>query len=72
MTDYTFLTGEDGGETVAQGRVDTMRTRLSYGTSILQGETKGEYGFAYSYDANGNITHEYDTEWENWLMYYGK
>ena len=59
VTDYTFLTGEDGGETVAQGRVDTMRTRLSYGTSILQGETKGEYGFAYSYDANGNITHEY-------------
>lgn len=59
VTDYTYKAAVNNGITAAQGYVDTLQTRVTYGTSMTAENTVKSYGFAYDYDANGNITYEY-------------
>ena len=59
LADYTYKTVGDGETAAATGQVDTLESRVTYGTTMQGENTVARYGFAYDYDANGNITHEY-------------
>ena len=59
LADYTYKTVGDGETPAATGQVDTLESRVTYGTTMQGENTVARYGFAYDYDANGNITHEY-------------
>ena len=57
--DYGYKTAAQGETTAATGQVDSMVSRVTYGTSMVDANNVVRYGFAYDYDANGNITNEY-------------
>lgn len=59
VTDYTYQTKQQNGTAIATGQVDTLQSRVTYGTAMAAENTQAQYGFAYEYDANGNITEEY-------------
>lgn len=59
VTDYTYQTKQQNETAVATGQVDTLQSRVTYGTAMAAENTQAQYGFAYEYDANGNITEEY-------------
>ena len=59
LADYTYKTVGDGETAAATGQVDTLESRVTYGTTMQGENTVARYGFAYDYDANGNITNEY-------------
>ncbi len=58
VTDYTYHT--EKGNT--QGRVKAMRSRVTYGTSMVQENATYAYFHEYYYDKNGNISHILDIE----------
>ena len=58
VTDYTYKTYGENNSFVG-GQVDTLTSRVTYGDSMSAENTVKEYGLAYEYDENGNITHEY-------------
>lgn len=61
VTDYTYKTyGENNS--FAGGQVDTLTSRVTYGDSMDSENTVKEYGLAYEYDENGNITCEYSVD----------
>ena len=57
--DYGYKTAAQGETTAATGQVDSLVSRVTYGTSMVDANNVARYGFAYDYDANGNITNEY-------------
>ena len=57
--DYGYKTAAQGETAAATGQVDSMVSRVTYGTSMVDANNVARYGFAYDYDANGNITNEY-------------
>ncbi len=59
VTDYLYYTGKNN---TAQGRVDTIHTRVTYGTSMAQENNVREYRLGYGYDKNGNIDGEYEMD----------
>ena len=59
VTDYLYYTGKNN---TAQGCVDTIHTRVTYGTSMAQENNVREYRLGYGYDKNGNIDGEYEMD----------
>lgn len=57
--DYGYKTAAQGETAAATGQVDSIVSRVTYGTSMVDANNVARYGFAYDYDANGNITNEY-------------
>ncbi|MGN0519879.1 MAG: RHS repeat-associated core domain-containing protein [Candidatus Fimenecus sp.] len=55
VTDY----GYEVADGTAKSRVATLTNRVTYGTAMTAENAVANYGLAYEYDANGNITAEY-------------
>ena len=58
ISDYTYKTYDNGTDTSATSRIDTLKNKVSYGTDSSN-SVVSDYSFQYEYDDANNITYEY-------------
>ena len=58
ISDYTYKTYDNGTDTSATSRIDTLKNKVSYGTDSSN-NVVSNYSFQYEYDDANNITYEY-------------
>lgn len=58
ISDYTYKTYDNGTDTSATSRIDTLKNKVSYGTDSSN-SIVSNYSFQYEYDDANNITYEY-------------